>query len=55
MRTGLRNAAVGVLAVVAVLAIGLADTSDWDNLRLVGLLAAAIVATDLLSRGERPR
>ncbi len=49
--TQVRNVAVAVLAVVAVFALGLADVPGWDNARLVGLVAVAIVATDLLSRG----
>ena len=47
----LRNAAVAVLAVVALLTLGLAQVPGWDNVRLVGLVAGAIMATDLLSRG----
>ena len=50
--TQVRNVAVAVLAVVAVVALGLADAPGWDNARLVGLVAVAIVATDLLSRGS---
>ncbi|MCD2191877.1 hypothetical protein LQ327_00545 [Actinomycetospora endophytica] len=46
----LRNVAVALLAVVAVAALGLATVSGWDNVRMVGLVAAAIVAIDLLSR-----
>jgi hypothetical protein len=46
-----RNVAVAVLAVVAVVALVLADVPGWDNVRLVGLVAAALVATDLFSRG----
>ena len=52
--TRLRNAAVAVLAVLAVVALGLAEVPGWDNVRLVGLVAVAIVATDLLSRGSLP-
>lgn len=50
--TALRNGAVAALAVVAVVALGLADLPGWDNVRLVGLVAMATVATDLLSRGH---
>lgn len=50
--TQVRNVAVAVLAVVAVVALGLAEVAGWDNARLVGLVAVSIVATDLLSRGS---
>lgn len=54
--TRLRNVTVAVLAVVAVLALGVAEVPGWDNLRLVGLAAVAVIATDLLSRsGGLPR
>jgi hypothetical protein len=48
----LRNLAVAVLAVLAVVALGVANVPGWDNVRLIGLAAVSIVATDLLSRGS---
>lgn len=50
--THLRHVTVAVLAAVAVFALGLANVPGWDNVRLVGLVAGAMVATDLLSRGS---
>lgn len=47
--------AVVFLAVVAVAALGAATVAPgWDNARLVGLVAFAIIAVDLLSRGSNP-
>lgn len=48
----LRNVAVVVLSIVGVAALTVASVAPgWDVIRLVGLAAIAIVATDLLSRG----
>ena len=49
--THLRNVTVAALALIAICALGLANIPGWENVRLVGLVAMAIVATDLLSRG----
>ena len=52
----LRNIAVLTLSVVGVTALAVASVvPGWDALRLVGMAAFAIVATDLLSRSsDRP-
>jgi hypothetical protein len=47
----LRNVAVVVLAGVGLTTLAIASVAPgWDIVRLVGLAALAIVATDLLSR-----
>lgn len=45
-----------VLAVIAFTTLAVATVDpDLDSIRLIGLAAIAIIATDLLARGGEPR